>query len=265
MTEEPQTRPGEVAGWPKLAWVDKFYAGGSRYLRGYQWSRFTGDRLLSGTVEYRNLFLPDLLGLFGLKDLPAVGIAWEVYLDGGRVWEATGGVQPLSDLRFGGGTGLIMTVNKAPLGRLELNAKSADGARSAWAGAATRDFTDVDVAAVDASLTERLSWQTRRVDLPAGRYETLLPPTAVADMLTYMYWSAGARDAGEGRTVFSRPGGGTRIGERLSLQPLDLFSDPSYPGLECTPSWWPTRPAATLPSSTTAWRRRAPTGSSQAP
>ncbi|HET9082631.1 MAG TPA: metallopeptidase TldD-related protein [Trebonia sp.] len=122
-----------------------------------------------------------------------------------------------------------------PAGRLELNAKSADLTRSAWAGAATRDFADVDVAALDAGLAERLSWQSRRVDLPAGRYETLLPPTAVSDMLTYMYWSAGARDAGEGRTAFSKPGGGTRIGERLSAQPLDLFSDPSYPGLECTP------------------------------
>ena len=93
-----------------------------------------------------------------------------------------------------------------PTGRLELNAKSADLARSAWAGVATRDFSDVDVAAVDAGLAERLSWQSRRVELPAGRYETLLPPTAVADMLTYLYWSAGARDAGEGRTVFSRTG-----------------------------------------------------------
>jgi predicted Zn-dependent protease len=127
-----------------------------------------------------------------------------------------------------------------PTGRLELNAKSADLTRSAWAGAATRDFTDLDLAAVDASLAERLSWQSRHVDLPAGRYETLLPPTAVADMLTYMYWSAGARDAGEGRTVFSKPRTGsgergTRVGERLSPLPLDLFSDPSYPGLECAP------------------------------
>jgi predicted Zn-dependent protease len=127
-----------------------------------------------------------------------------------------------------------------PAGRLELNAKSADLARSAWAGVATRDFSDVDVAAVDAGLAERLSWQSRRVELPAGRYETLLPPTAVSDMLTYMYWSAGARDAGEGRTVFSRSGieaegQRTRVGERLSPVPLDLYSDPSYPGLECAP------------------------------
>src|ERR1700722_1048679 len=122
-----------------------------------------------------------------------------------------------------------------PTGRLELNAKSADLSRSAWDGAATRDFADVDVAALDAGLAERLDWQSRRLELPAGRYETLLPPTAVSDMLTYMYWSAGARDAAEGRTVFSRPGGGTRVGERLSAMPLDLFSDPGYPGVECAP------------------------------
>jgi len=132
-----------------------------------------------------------------------------------------------------------------PTGRLELNAKSASpnapgDARSAWAGVATRDFADVDVAAVDAGLAERLSWQSRRVELPAGRYETLLPPTAVSDMMTYMYWSAGARDAGEGRTVFSRSGieaegQRTRVSERLSPVPLDLYGDPSYPGLECAP------------------------------
>jgi predicted Zn-dependent protease len=122
-----------------------------------------------------------------------------------------------------------------PAGRLELNAKSADLARSAWAGAATRDFSDVDVTALDAGLAERLRWQERRLELPAGRYETLLPPTAVSDLMIYLYWSAGARDAGEGRTVFSRAGGGTRIGERLAAAPLDLFSDPAYPGLECAP------------------------------
>ena len=53
-----------------------------------------------------------------------------------------------------------------PGGRLELNAKSADLSRSAWAGASTRDFTDVDVAALDAGLAERLSWQERKVELP---------------------------------------------------------------------------------------------------
>jgi predicted Zn-dependent protease len=135
---------------------------------------------------------------------------------------------------LGTSTGLRLRHDQ-PTGRLELNAKSADMTRSAWAGAATRDFSDVDVAALDGGLAERLSWQSRRVDLPAGRYEVLLPPTAVADLMINFYWEAGGRGAAEGRTVFAAPGGGTRVGERLSPLPVSLFSDPAFPGLECAP------------------------------
>ncbi|MCW7944685.1 peptidase [Streptomyces hygroscopicus] len=134
----------------------------------------------------------------------------------------------------GTSTGLRLRHDQ-PSGTLELNAKSPDRTRSAWAGCSTRDFKDVDPAALDAELTRRLAWAERRVELPAGRYETLLPPTAVADLLIYQMWSAGARDAAEGRTVFSKPGGATRIGEKLSGLPLTLRSDPHEPGLETSP------------------------------
>ncbi|WP_405819147.1 metallopeptidase TldD-related protein [Streptomyces sp. NBC_00838] len=122
-----------------------------------------------------------------------------------------------------------------PNGTLELNAKSPDRSRSAWAGRATRDFKDVDPAALDAELARRLAWAERRIELPAGRYETLLPPTAVADLLIYQLWSSSARDAAEGRTVFSKPGGGTRVGDTLAELPLSLRSDPNEPGLESAP------------------------------
>ncbi len=119
---------------------------------------------------------------------------------------------------------------------MELNAKSADLARSAWAGAGTRDFSDIDVPGLDGSGSARqLDWAARRVDLPAGRYETLLPPAAMADLMIYLYWSAGARDAMDGRSVFSKPGGGSRLGERLASPALTLRSDPAAPGLECAP------------------------------
>ena len=57
----------------------------------------------------------------------------------------------------------------------------------------------------------------------------------MADLLTYMYWSAGAKDALDGRTVFSKPGGGTRVGEPLAGLPVTLRSDPAAPGLQCAP------------------------------
>ncbi|MEU1788771.1 metallopeptidase TldD-related protein [Streptomyces sparsogenes] len=135
---------------------------------------------------------------------------------------------------LGTSTGLRLRHDQ-PTGSLEINAKSPDRTRSAWAGQATRDFTDVDPAAIDAELARRLVWAQRKVELPAGRYETLLPPTAVADLLVYQFWSSAARDAAEGRTVFSKPGGGTRVGEKLTELPLTLRSDPAEPGLEAAP------------------------------
>jgi len=131
-------------------------------------------------------------------------------------------------------TGLRLHHNQ-PTGYVELNAKSNDYTRSAWAGLTTRDFTGVDLVALDHQLAERLRWAEHRTELPAGRYETLLPPTAVADLMVDLYWSAGARDAQQGRSVFSQPGGGTRVGELVTNVPVTLRSDPGQVGLECQP------------------------------
>ncbi|MFC7977503.1 metallopeptidase TldD-related protein [Streptomyces cinereoruber] len=164
---------------------------------------------------------------------PALGEAFARARAGGR--ELYGfASHELTSTYLGTSTGLRLRHDQ-PNGTLELNAKSPDRSRSAWAGRATRDFKDVDPAALDADLAVRLGWAERRIELPAGRYETLLPPTAVADLLIYQQWNAAARDAVEGRTVFSKPGGGTRLGETLSRLPLTLRSDPNEPGLESAP------------------------------
>ncbi|EST22168.1 TldD/PmbA family protein [Streptomyces roseochromogenus] len=164
---------------------------------------------------------------------PALGEAFARARAGGR--ELYGFAQhEMVSTYLGTSTGLRLRHDQ-PTGTLELNAKSPDRTRSAWAGRSTRDFKDIDPGTLDAELAVRLGWAERRVELPAGRYETLLPPTAVADLLIYQLWSASGRDAAEGRTVFSRPGGGTRVGERLSQLPLTLRSDPDEPGLECAP------------------------------
>jgi predicted Zn-dependent protease len=43
------------------------------------------------------------------------------------------------------------------------------------------------------------------------------------------------RGAQEGRTALSAPGGGTRVGEKLTDLPLTMYSNPSAARLECTP------------------------------
>ncbi|MFD4459901.1 metallopeptidase TldD-related protein [Nocardia sp. NPDC058480] len=123
-----------------------------------------------------------------------------------------------------------------PTGSVEVNGKRGEGKdlASAWVGVGTADFTDVDTPGLLTELSRRLDWSKRRIELPAGRYETLLPPSSVADLMIYLAWSMEGRGAHEGHTAFSRAGG-TRIGERLSDIPLTLYSDPTAGGLEYRP------------------------------
>jgi predicted Zn-dependent protease len=137
-------------------------------------------------------------------------------------------------LYLGSSTGLRLR-HVQPTGHVGITGKSADLSRSAWVGQSTRDFSDVDALALDAELDRRLGWAKETVALPAGRYDTILPPAAVADLLIYAYWTSSARDAYEGQTVYSKSGGGTRVGERLAKTGVNLYSDPAYPGLQCTP------------------------------
>jgi predicted Zn-dependent protease len=164
---------------------------------------------------------------------PALGAAFGAAAAGGR--ELYGFAQHTVNTTYLGSSTGLRRRHDQPAGTLELNAKSPDRTRSAWAGVATRDFTDVDLAALDAELARRLGWARRRIDLPAGRYPALLPPSAVADLMAWMHWFTGARNSAEGRTVFSAPGGGTRVGERLATLPLTLRGDPAEPGLETAP------------------------------
>ncbi|MFP5219038.1 MAG: metallopeptidase TldD-related protein [Actinomycetes bacterium] len=135
---------------------------------------------------------------------------------------------------LGSSTGLRLRYSE-PTGYVELTGKDGRPGGSSWVGRSTRDWTDVDVAGLDAELRRRLAWGRRTVELPAGRYETLLPPSAVADLMISAYWRMSGRHAAEGRSVFSRPGGGTRVGERIGPPGLRLSSDPHHPELGATP------------------------------
>lgn len=140
----------------------------------------------------------------------------------------------ISTVWLGTSTGLRKR-HSQPSGMIDWTAKSGHPRGSAWYGQATEDFSDIDVAQTVDELSKRLSWAKSSIDLPAGRYETLLPPAAVADLMIYAYWSASGRDAAEGRSAFSKPGGGTRVGERLAESALQLRSDPHDSELACLP------------------------------
>ncbi len=122
-----------------------------------------------------------------------------------------------------------------PDGRIEMNGKSHNRTRSTWEGVASRNFDSIDVAAIDKTIRTRLDWQSRRTELPAGKYQTVLPSGSVADLYTYMLWLASGKDAVDGISAFSAPNGKTRIGEKFANLPVNIYSDSTYRGLESVP------------------------------
>ena len=120
------------------------------------------------------------------------------------------------------------------VGKVEITGKTPDFARSSWVGQVTHDFLDIDLAEMFETLQQRLAWAARRIDMPAGSYEVLLEPSPAADLAIGAYWFMTRRDADEGRSPYSKPGGGTRIGERL-FGDATMVSDPAEPRIESTP------------------------------
>ncbi len=165
--------------------------------------------------------------------IPELGQAFARARSGG--WVLAGYAEHgVGSTLLGSSTGLRLR-HVQPTGALHLVARSPDGGRSSWVGAGTDDFSDVSVAQLEERLLRRYEWSARHFDLEAGRFEVLLPPAAVADLMVIAIEAMSGRDAEEGRSVYSGAAGGTRVGERLSPLVLDLRSDPGEPGLECSP------------------------------
>ena len=116
--------------------------------------------------------------------------------------------------------------------RFELSAKSIDRKRSAWSGQSGTSLLSVDVHSHGVEVDQGLKFQENQIEIPPGKHKVTLSPSAVADLMIYLMWTASAREASEGRSVFSAPGGGTRIGEQLTTRDFNVVSDPEFPGLQ---------------------------------
>jgi predicted Zn-dependent protease len=120
-------------------------------------------------------------------------------------------------------------------GRLELTGKSHERSRSAWAGRAARTLAGLDLSSVDAEVRQGLAWQEHAMEVAPGRHRALLSPSAVSDLMIDLYWSSAALMAHEGQSVWSKRGGGTRVGEIVADRRVSLSSDPSWVGQEAQP------------------------------
>ncbi|HTE44444.1 MAG TPA: metallopeptidase TldD-related protein, partial [Gemmatimonadaceae bacterium] len=112
---------------------------------------------------------------------------------------------------------------------LTTTVRTPEGTGSGWAGASTNDFAKIDPAALGRRAADKARRSVNPVAIEPGRYTVVLEPTAVGNLVQLIAGALDARSADEGRSFFSKPGGGTKIGMKVVDERVTLISDPMDP------------------------------------
>jgi predicted Zn-dependent protease len=108
-------------------------------------------------------------------------------------------------------------------------ARTSDGSGSGWAGATSRKAADVDATKIARIACEKAALSKSPRKLEPGRYTVLLEPAAAFELVEYVFEALDARSADEGRSFFSKSGGGNRLGEAVLSKNVTLESNPGSP------------------------------------
>jgi predicted Zn-dependent protease len=105
--------------------------------------------------------------------------------------------------------------------------RTQDGSGSGWAGAESHRSADIDARALTSLAAEKADISQAPRTLEPGKQLVILEAQAVGELLEFLIDSLDARAADEGRSWFSRPEGGARIGEELFHTSITLRSNPA--------------------------------------
>lgn len=105
--------------------------------------------------------------------------------------------------------------------------RSPDGTGSGWACTDGNSFSDLDPQRVAATAVQKAKDSRNPVAIEPGRYTTILEPTAVGNLVQLIANAMQARSADEGRSFFSKQGGGNKIGLKVVDERVTLLSDPA--------------------------------------
>lgn len=114
---------------------------------------------------------------------------------------------------------------------LSVTARTPDGMSSGYFLRSHHDIAKLDTMRIaKESIKKALEGKGARAIDP-GVYTVILEPQAVADLIGGFGFGFNARNAEEGRSVFSAPGGRTKLGEKVFDEKITIYSDPWSPDL----------------------------------
>jgi predicted Zn-dependent protease len=125
----------------------------------------------------------------------------------------------------------LFAYHRSTEAEFSMTARTPDGTGSGWASAGARDWSAIDPGAIGRVAAQKAVASRMPQAIEPGMYTAVLEPQAVTDLVPLLAGAFNARNADEGRSPFSKSGGGNRIGEKVVDERVTLFSDPTDPSL----------------------------------
>lgn len=114
--------------------------------------------------------------------------------------------------------------------------RTEDGKGSGYATRGYNDITKLDTKSATQIATNKAVSSAQAKAIEPGKYTVILEPAAAAVLLERIIFGLDARQADEGRSFLSKPGGTTRLGEKMVDERVNIYSDPFHPDLP-TSTW----------------------------
>lgn len=130
----------------------------------------------------------------------------------------------------------LFAYNTSTNTNFSVTVRTQDGRGSGYATRGYNDVTKLDTKRATQIATEKAVKSAEAKAIEPGKYTVILEPAAVAVLLENVFFRLDARQADEGRSFLSKAGGGTRLGEKLVDERVNIYSDPLHPDLP-TSTW----------------------------
>ncbi|UAM97132.1 TldD/PmbA family protein [Polaribacter litorisediminis] len=120
----------------------------------------------------------------------------------------------------------LFAYNKSTDISFTVTMRSNDGTGSGWV---TRDYNDVnkfDAAEASKIAIDKAIMSRKAKAIEPGKYTVILEPAASIGLLSRIGGALNARTADEGRSFMSKEGGGTKLGEKIVDERVNMWSDP---------------------------------------
>ncbi|MDC6389187.1 TldD/PmbA family protein [Maribacter sp. PR1] len=130
----------------------------------------------------------------------------------------------------------LFAYNKSSNVDFTVTMRTNDGTGSGWVSRDYNDINKFDAAEASKIAIDKAVLSKEALAIEPGKYTVILEPAAAEDLLTNMARSLNARTADEGRSFMSKEGGGTKMGEKIVDERVNIWSDPLHP--EVPTSTW---------------------------